>query len=67
MDDIYEGGTILAANYKPIWTCWTHKTVAKHVKEHKRYCRRKYKHYLKTGDIRDYNKSQRLMTRRDFD
>jgi hypothetical protein len=65
--DFYEGGVILAANYKPIRTCWTHKTVAAHVKAHKRKSRRLYKHYLKTGNIRDYNRSQRMMTRWDFD
>jgi hypothetical protein len=65
--DFYEGGLILAANYKPKWTCWSRKTVTAHVKAHKRKSRRLYKHYLKTGDIRDYNKSQRMMTQWDFD
>ena len=65
--DIYEGGLILAKNYKPEWTCWTHKTVAAHVKAHKRKMRRLYKQYLKSGDIRDYNRSQCLMTTWDFD
>jgi hypothetical protein len=65
--DFYIGNLILAANYKPVWTCWNRKTVSADVKAHKRRARRTYKHYLKTGCINDYNRSQKLMTTWDFD
>ena len=65
--DIYAGDRIVAKNYKPKWTCWDRKTVKKHKNIHKRKMRRIYKLYLKTGDIRDYNRSQYLMTTWDFD
>ena len=65
--DIFTGGAILAAEYKPKWTCWRAATVKKHVKEHNRRARRTYKHYMKTGNVRDFDKSQYLMTRKDFD
>lgn len=65
--DFYTGGIILAANYKPIFTIWNRKTVAEDVKAHNRRARRTYKHYLKTGRMEDYNRSQRKMTRWDFD
>lgn len=65
--DILKGGVILAKEYKPKWTCWRPSTVTKHAIIHKRKMRRIYKQYLKTGDIRDYNRSQYLMTRKEFD
>jgi hypothetical protein len=65
--DFLIGGVIVANDYKPKWTCWTHKTVKLHKDQHKRKARRLYKHYLKTGCISDYNRSQYLMTRKDFD
>jgi len=65
--DFYEGSQVVAANYKPKWTIWNRKTVGKHLTEHKRRSRRIYKLYLKTGDIRDYNRSQRKITTWDFD
>jgi len=65
--DILQGKVILAETYKPKWTCWDRRTVRKHVTAHKRKMRRIYKQYLRTGDVRDYNRSQYLMTRWDFD
>jgi len=65
--EILKGGKILAKDYHPQMTRWNPSTVAKHVKIHKRKMRRIYKQYLRTGDIRDYNRSQYLMTRWDFD
>lgn len=58
---------MLAKDYKPKWTCWKHKTVKKRVKDHKRYCRRKFKQFLKSGNIRDLDASRKLLTRFDFD
>lgn len=61
------GEYIVAKDLKPIWTIWNPKTVAKDIKTHKKRARRSYKQYLKTGDIRNFNKSQRKITRWDFD
>lgn len=66
-DDYYEGTYTVAKDLKPIWTCWNYKTVNKDIKSHKRKARRIYKQYLKTGDIRIFNKSQKKITRWDFD
>ena len=63
----FESNKIVGKDLKPKWTIWNPKTVAKRVKEHKRRTRRAYKMYLKTGDIRQFNKSQIMITRRDFD
>ena len=66
--DYYSGSDyVVTKNYKPKWTCWKSSTVTKWVKEHKRTQRRIYKHYLKTGDIRDFNRSQRKISNWDFD
>lgn len=65
--DFYEGKNVVTASYKPKWTIWNRKTVTIHLVAHKRRSRRVYKHYLKTGDIRDYNRSQRKITSWDFD
>lgn len=66
--EIYAGHDYaVTKNYKPKWTIWNRKTVRKHVIEQKRYCRRAYKQYLKTGSIRDFNRSQRQITNWDFD
>jgi len=66
--DIYAGnGYVVAKNYKPVWTCWRSSTVTKHVREHRRTQRRRYKQYLKTGRIEDFNRSQKKITKWDFD
>lgn len=64
----FESGKIVVGkDLHPIYTIWNPKTVSKYVKKHKKSSRRSYKQYLKTGDIRQFNKSQRMITRRDFD
>lgn len=65
--DYYLGEYVVVEDLKPIYTIWNPKTVAKDIKAHKRKARRSYKQYLKTGDIRQFNKSQKKITRYDFD
>ena len=65
--DFELGSYIVGKDLKPIYTIWNHDTVSKTIKHHKRSGRRSYKQYLKTGDVRQFNKSQRKVTRRDFD
>ena len=66
-ENIYVGVYVVAKDLKPIYTCWNPKTVNKYIKDHKRKARRIYKQYLKTGDVRLFNKSQHKITRWDFD
>lgn len=61
------GSDVLVKDLKPIYTIWNPKTVAKKIKAHKKRARRSYKQYLKTGDFRQFKKSQRKITRYDFD
>ena len=61
------GDSVVGKDLKPIYTIWNPKTVSKDIKAHKRKSRRTYKNYLRTGDIRQFNKSQTMITRRDFD
>lgn len=65
--DLSLGSHVVAKNVTPKWTVWNPKTVSKEIKRHKRVSRRVYKQYLKTGDIRDFNRSQRKITNFDFD
>jgi hypothetical protein len=65
--DIEIGSYIVGKDLRPKYTIWNPKTVSKEVKRHKKTARRSYKLYLKNGDIRQFNKSQRMITRRDFD
>jgi hypothetical protein len=65
--DYFIGEYVVAEDLKPIWTIWKHTTVVKDIKAAKRRARRTYKQYLRTGDIRQFNKSQRKITRWDFD
>ena len=65
--DFEIGKYVVAKDLKPIYTIWNPKTVNKDIKAHKKRARRSYKHYLKTGDLRQFEKSQRKITRRDFD
>lgn len=57
----------VAKYYKPRWTVWAPPTVKEEVKLHKRRTRRAFKQYLRTGSIKDFNRSQKLITNWDFD
>lgn len=65
--DYYFGKDVVAKDLRPIWTGWKSETVNDDIKAHKRRARRAFRQYLKTGDIRDFNRSQRKITRWDFD
>ena len=67
MIDYYLGSNTVAKDLRPIFTIWKTTTVNADVKSHKRKSRRVYRQYLKTGNIRDFNRSQRKITRWDFD
>lgn len=67
MDDLILGDYCVCKDLKPIWTGWSHETVRGNIKAHKRRSRRLYRQYLKTGDIRDFIKANRKISRRDFD
>ena len=67
MDDYVLGDYCVCKDLKPIWTCWSHDTVRDDIKAHKRRSRRAYRQYLKTGDVRDLNRANRKVSRRDFD
>jgi hypothetical protein len=58
---------MIAKDYKPVWTCWSEREIRTAVIRHKRYVRHAYKRYLKGGDIKDLDRSRRLLTRWDFD
>ena len=57
----------VAKYYKPRWTIWSPKLVSDEVIAHKRRTRRAYKQYLRTGSMRDFDRSQRIITNWDFD
>lgn len=65
--DYFTGSVIVGKDLKPIYTIWNPKTVSKYIKLHKKSQRRSYKQYLKSGDVRQFIKSQKMITRRDFD
>lgn len=65
--DFEIGKNTVAKDLRPKWTIWNPKTVNKDIKAHKRKARRNYKQYLKTGDFRQFEKSQKLITRWNFD
>ena len=65
--DYYLGKDVVVKDLRPRWTCWKHTTVNADIQAHKRKARRIYRQYIRTGDIRDYNRSQRKITRWDFD
>jgi len=67
IEDVYEGSRIVAMDLRPKFTIWHKNTVSRDVTMHKRRARRSYKHYMVTGDIRQFVKSQKLITRWDFD
>jgi len=57
----------VAKNYKPKWTFWKKETIQKEVARHKRYTRRAFKRFLKTGNFKDFERSQRVLDQWDFD
>lgn len=57
----------VSKDYKPKWTRWSHETVREIVTAHKRSARRAFKQFLKTQSVRDWDRSQRKIGRRDFD
>jgi hypothetical protein len=61
------GRPIVDKELHPIYASWNGKTVRKIVKIHKRSSRRSYRQYLKTGNMIDYNRSQKRISRHDFD
>jgi hypothetical protein len=65
--DRYAGINTVAKDLRPKRTIWNSKTVKSHIKSHNRRARRVYKQYLKTGDILTFNRSQKKITRFDFD
>ncbi len=65
--DYFLGENTVAEDLHPIYTIWNHYTVKKDIIAHKRRARRTYRHYLKTGNIRDFDRSQRKISRYDFD
>jgi len=67
MIDYYIGSLTVVKDLRPKFTIWNPSTVNEDVKLHKRRGRRIYKQYLKTGDIRIFNRSQKKITRWDFD
>jgi hypothetical protein len=67
IEDVYEGSSTVAMDLRPRFTIWNKNTVSRDVTMHKRRSRRSYKCYLRTGDIRQFIKSQKLITRWDFD
>ena len=67
MTDYCAGSYTVAKQVHPIFTRWRPETVNRHIKLHKRRARRTYKQYLRTGDARDFNRSQRKITSWDFD
>jgi hypothetical protein len=67
IEDVYLGSNTVAMDLRPKFTIWNKNTVSRNVTIHKRKARRSYKHYLATGDIRQFIRSQKLITRWDFD
>jgi len=65
--DYYLGEYTVAKDLHPKWTIWNPSTVTKDIIAAKRRARRTYKQYLKTGSMVDFNRSQKKITRWDFD
>ena len=65
--DFYLGKDVVTKDLRPVWTRWNSKTVRDNIKAHRRKTRRIYRQYLRTGDIRDFDRSQTKITRWDFD
>lgn len=64
---MFAGKNTVAKDLRPKFTLWRKTTVSKDIKSHKRRSRRVYKQYLRSGDIRLFVRSQRKLTRWDFD
>jgi hypothetical protein len=54
---------MIAKNYRPKYTLWGHGEIRAKVIANKRYCRHAYKRYLKTGNIKDLDRSRRILDR----
>jgi len=68
MIDLIAGSPhIMIVDVNPIYTQWNNETVALIKKKHRRTKRRQYNQYMKTGSIRDFNRSQKPLTRLYFD
>ncbi len=66
--DLFAGsGNIMTERLNPVWTVWKGETLSMFKRDHNRRARRTYKQYMRTGDIREFNRSQRLLTNWDFD
>ena len=62
MDLIAGLPNLKAAQSGPKYTIWRPDSVAKVKRLHNRTSRRQYRQYVKTGDIRQFNRSQKLFT-----
>jgi hypothetical protein len=60
-------GYTVCKSYRPRWTTWSRKTVQEIVTKRKRAARRAFRQYLRTDSLRDWNRSQKKIDRRDFD
>jgi len=65
--DLIIGRDTVTEKCRPVWTVWRPGTVAKDKTAHKRRARRTFKQYMKTGNVRLFNSSQKLLTSWDFD
>lgn len=67
MDIIAGTSNIMTADARPKWTIWNPGEVSSVKKSYRKWARRTYKHYLRTGRIEDFNRSQRKLSNYDFD
>jgi hypothetical protein len=67
MDFISGNSHTMTADARPIHTLWASSTVSRWKRDHNRISRRRYRQYLRTGDIRDFNRAMRKLTNWDFD
>ena len=65
--DIETGKNTITKNMRPRWTVWRKSTITKHKRMHNKRARRTYRQYLLTGDVRQFARSQKLLTSWDFD
>jgi len=67
--DYFSGNNnnIVAKDLRPKYTIWKQTTVQDEIKLHKRIARRRYKQYLRTGRIQDFNRAMKKITRWYFD
>ena len=67
MDLIAGSPRIMTEDARPFHTLWSPEEVAADKKAFRKTSRRQYKHYMKTGRIEDFNRSQKMMTNWSFD